>query len=186
MSNNPITSILNTREGCLRFPQQASDLIKQLSLSGLIAGLTSAQFDRGVVLAYPQQAADIIQDAVYTSNLITNGAFDTDSDWTKGVGFTIANGIANRVAAGSASTLSQAITVTPTESYVVIFNILAISGGSVNAKLIGGTDVSGATKSTPGFYKETLIADTGNITFAINTSALGVTCQIDNVIVLPA
>lgn len=186
MPANPITSVLTTREGCLRFPEQASDLIKQFSLSGLIAGLTSAQFDRSVVLAYPQQAADIIQSQLYTSNLITNGAFDTDASWTKGLGFTIANGQCTRASAASVSTLSQAITVTATNSYKVIFNILSISGGSVNAQLLGGTTVSGAVKSTPGIYSVTLVAVTGNITFAINTSAAGVLCVIDNVIVIPA
>ena len=45
----------------------------------------------------------------YGSELITNGGFDTDSNWTKGTGWTIANGKATQ--SGGTGQLSQSISI---------------------------------------------------------------------------
>jgi hypothetical protein len=44
----------------------------------------------------------------YGAELVTNGTFDTDSDWTKGTGWTISGGAASKVT-GVSSGLNQAI-----------------------------------------------------------------------------
>jgi len=45
------------------------------------------------------------------TNLVTNGTFDTDTDWTKGTGWTIGSGVATH--AGSAHYLDQTLGYTP-------------------------------------------------------------------------
>ena len=44
------------------------------------------------------------------TNLVTNGTFDTDTDWTKGTGWTIGSGVATH-AAGTASSFTQSVLV---------------------------------------------------------------------------
>ena len=48
--------------------------------------------------------------------LITNGTYDTDSDWTKGTGWTISGGKAN-FNTTSNSTISQDLSITPGTTY---------------------------------------------------------------------
>jgi hypothetical protein len=64
------------------------------------------------------------------TNLVTNGGFDTDTDWTKGTGWTIAAGVASK-AAGTASNLSQetnAVEVKVGLKYLVSFDMTRTAG----------------------------------------------------------
>jgi hypothetical protein len=47
----------------------------------------------------------------YGSELITNGNFETDSDWNKGAGWSINNGKANAISVGSGISLSQSSSI---------------------------------------------------------------------------
>ena len=59
------------------------------------------------------------------TELVVNGDFATDSDWTKGAGWTIANGIATLTAQGASSSLSSSnIAVTSGSIYKVVVNVL--------------------------------------------------------------
>lgn len=78
-------------------------------------------------------------------NLVTNGTFDADSDWTKGTGWSITGGAAVAVA-GSASNLSQTITPTAGETYVLTAAV-TVSAGSVQFKLAGANVGSAVTAS---------------------------------------
>jgi hypothetical protein len=61
--------------------------------------------------------------------LVTNGGFDTDSDWTPSGVATIANGVASIGSATSSSFYSQSI-VTNGKTYKVSFTVSNISGGN--------------------------------------------------------
>ena len=110
-------------------------------------------------------------------NLVVNGQFLADTDWTKGTGWTIANGVADcdgvQVAASS---LLQAITFVPTNSYRVSFRINVVSAGDVTP-VVGDTD--GTARSTVGTFTEIIIAGVGS-DFELEADALFVG-EIDNV-----
>ena len=75
----------------------------------------------------------------FGSELVTNGSFDADSNWSKGTGWSIANGKASKVA-GSAAELTQA-SVFPSGFLSKTFRItftLEVTAGSV--RLRAGTN----------------------------------------------
>lgn len=67
--------------------------------------------------------------------LLSNGGFDTDTVWTKGTGWTIADGKATVSAPTAGSTLKQPVTIIAGRSYVASFAISDYIGGSVRIRL---------------------------------------------------
>ena len=87
----------------------------------------------------------------------TNGGFATDTDWTKGTGWTIAAGVATK-ASGTASDIEQNQTVTNTVTYQTIFTISNITGGAIFVRLAG---TAGTSRSTNGTFIENIVAGAG-------------------------
>ena len=64
------------------------------------------------------------------SELVVNGNFATDSDWTKGTGWSIADGKA--VGVNASGILEQSISFTVLNKiYKISFSVLDLNGGSV-------------------------------------------------------
>jgi hypothetical protein len=101
------------------------------------------------------------------TDLVTNGTFATDSDWTKGTGWTIGSGTATH-AAGTASVLSQDVSPTDLEGYYLTFTVSGRSAGSVTPS-IGGTD--GTARSTNATFNETIHCGTGDDLLAFTCSS---------------
>lgn len=115
------------------------------------------------------------------AELVTNGGFDTNTDWTKGSGWTISGGKAERAAVADGSLISQAITVTAGAGYLFSYDIDAISGNS-NLRFFGGTTVLSANYTTTGTKTGILTAATGNTSLGIAMSTLATgTMTADNV-----
>jgi len=72
---------------------------------------------------------------VIGEELVTNGGFDTDSDWTKGTGWTISGGSANANIASGFHDIDQAIDVVEGTLYRVEFEITAYTSGGVTPYL---------------------------------------------------
>jgi hypothetical protein len=77
------------------------------------------------------------------TELVTNGAFGTDSDWTKDANWAISGGTATH-STGAADGISQTLSLTGGNGYLVEFDITGRTAGSVTATL-GGT--SGTARS---------------------------------------
>jgi len=107
------------------------------------------------------------------SELVTNGMFAADSDWTKGAGWTISGAAATKTA-GTASVLSQSISLTAGKLYFVTYQITR-TAGTVTARFTGGTTVAGISRSYRGSWVDELIAVTGNTTleFSADSSFAG-------------
>jgi hypothetical protein len=105
------------------------------------------------------------------SELITNGRFATDTDWTKGTGWTI-NTASKRAekTAGTASVLSGSISTTPGKFYFVTF-FATRTAGTITARFTGGTTVSGQARSVTGSWVELIRAESGNTTFELSADA---------------
>lgn len=115
------------------------------------------------------------------SEAVTNGRFAADTDWTKGTGWVIALGVATK-AAGVASTLSQAITLTP--GYYQLIYLLTRTAGTCVPQFTGGTTVSATSRAIGGSYIEILLAVSGNTTleFSADSSFVG---TVSNVTMAP-
>ncbi len=63
------------------------------------------------------------------SELVANGTFDTDSNWTKGTGWTISGGVAS--CSGGSANLTQSVSATVGTTYRVSFTITAYNSGAI-------------------------------------------------------
>jgi hypothetical protein len=122
---------------------------------------------------YPS-ANEPYQDAAYTGvDLVVNGIFAADSDWTKGAGWTIPGGnIAD--AAGALNTALSAIVapLTAGQRFLTGLRVAARSAGSI--KVSAGTTL-GTARSTLATFQESLMAAT---TGALAYTGTGFTGQI--------
>ena len=90
------------------------------------------------------------------SELVTNGAFDTDSDWIKGVGWAISGGRALWQEDVGWIFLKQVISITSGRTYRVSFTLQAIEDGGKVTVQVGGT--SGTQRTANDTYIEDLVA----------------------------
>lgn len=117
--------------------------------------------------------------SIYGPELANNPLFSSDSNWSKGVGWTIASGVASH-APGSQSAISQPLNFVAGHIYEVTYTITAISGGTVRARLFGSSSVNGTVRSTVGTYTQNLTAISASTDLdflATSTAAV----SIDNV-----
>jgi len=122
------------------------------------------------------------------TELVTNGSFATDTDWTKGAGWTIAAGVATATAALHGSSLDQSVGFVAGYTYTLTFDITGYSAGSLTiyaaAELGGGATLVGTSViSGDGSYALTFtVINTGNL---IVLQSMGIpdaaTYNIDNV-----
>ena len=109
------------------------------------------------------------QNALYGPNLVTNPLFLTDSDWTKGPGWTI-SGDGSAESDGTVGTLSQTVAITPGTDYLVR---VESKGTYVGLGVILGGVTPQETISVEG--NETFV-----ITAAIGASVIGLSVAILN------
>lgn len=118
---------------------------------------------------------------IYT-NAVSTPTFATDTNWTKGTGWTISAGTAN-AAAGSGSSLTQDLTLDVGQEYSITIDAVR-SSGSFTVKMEGVT--LGASISASGAVRRDFVAQGSlnqTLEFAKDAAFAG---SLDNVIVLPA
>ncbi len=115
-------------------------------------------------------------------DVIVNGTFDTDANWTKGTGWTIdtANSNVAEKAAGTASTLAAIVAPLTTGGwYKYTFDIVSITAGTFYASLGAAT---GPSRSVVGTYSISARALSTSVGLYASALANG---TVDNVIVQP-
>ena len=112
---------------------------------------------------------------------VTNGNFATDSDWTKGNGWSIENGKANADTIGNFLNLWQSNVFTVGKKYSYSFTITDYTQGSVRFTQ-SGYDISGL-KNDIGIYTGTFISTNTALYIQGKDSFIG---SIDNVSVKEA
>lgn len=134
----------------------------------------------GVIFNGCECIDDMVRNATtFSYNLIRTPTFATDTDWTKGTGWSITSGV-GRAAAGSASDLSQTVAPLVTSTtYFVQFTVSNYSGGTIVAKC--GTQ-AGTSRSANGTYSEQITSNGTGFLFTKDASGA---FDIDNVIVYP-
>ncbi len=114
------------------------------------------------------------------AELLTNGAFAADTNWTKGTGWTIVLGIAEFAGVSGGAVMSQAVSGPSSVTYEITFTVLNWVAGTVTAELVGGTTVAGTARGASGTYTQQLTAPATFATFQFNGS-LGADIDVDNV-----
>jgi hypothetical protein len=112
--------------------------------------------------------------------LVTNGTFDTDSDWTKGTGWTIGSGVASCDGTQTDySTLQQLFALDTTKTYIVDIDFTR-SAGQIFLRF-GSTSSTGniANISASGSYRYTVSPTaTGGLTVFADANFFG---TVDNI-----
>ena len=109
--------------------------------------------------------------------LVTNGDFATDSNWTKGTGWTISGGKANSDGVSGASALYQNIgSPTIGKTYKIQFEVVNYTSGTLVAAYGGASATSVTSAGVFTFYVEATSTDanTSYLSYSFNGS-------IDNV-----
>ena len=110
------------------------------------------------------------------SELVTNGSFSTDSDWTKGAGWSISGGKARSTTSASSTYLTQTDILTADKTYKIIFTVSDYISGTVRAGVSGQ---EGASITANGTYTEYLTTNGTN--FSIKSQSGSFIGSIDNV-----
>ncbi len=103
---------------------------------------------------------DGLDDFALKTELVSTGDFATDTNWTKGTGWTIGAGVATH-AAGTASDIEQTVTLTEDVYYRVEFDVINRTAGSVTPK-VGGTSGTAIVADNTDI-KETIRAGSGSL-----------------------
>lgn len=113
---------------------------------------------------------------------VTNGSFTTDTAWTKGTGWTISGGTANKTS-GNQNALSQALTGIGTANRVFeITFTLTRTAGAVQVGFTGGSGSSlGPSYNASGTYTFLLIANSGNTTLSVLPTSTAFVGSIDDI-----
>lgn len=114
--------------------------------------------------------ADVDGDDTRT-NLLLTPDFASDTNWTKGAGFTISGGKAH-AAAGSASNMVQAYAFVAGTVYRNSFLLSAVTGGNISGRFFGTTTATPvAMTGTNGRKFGAAAANAGNNQYAFNKDA---------------
>ena len=92
----------------------------------------------------------------YGAELVTNGTFDTDSDWTKETGWTISGGKASYNGSAATSALYQNISAVSGTTYRVSFRVVNYVSGSVIAHLSNGSSAGASPLITTEYQSRSL------------------------------
>lgn len=97
-------------------------------------------------------------------NLVTNGTFDADANWTKGTGWSIGSGIATHAVSGSNGSLtSTSFTATALRFYKFVMDI--VNSAAVGAIVPGIGAGSGVTVNANGTHPSYIKAPTASAPF---------------------
>jgi len=122
--------------------------------------------------SFPVAGPDLVQGGTF-ADLVTNGAFGADTDWTKGAGWSIGAGVAT--ASTAATALSQNISAVAGRVYAVTYTITRSAGSVVVS--VGGT--AGASRNSNGTYTDVITAGSDGLLAFTGTGFSG---TVDDVI----
>jgi len=102
------------------------------------------------------------------SEQVTNGDFSTDSDWTKGIGWTISGGTANGTPASNTH-ISQGPNnwATTGKIYKTVYTVSNYQQGICKIQFSGGGTVSGTNRTANGTYTEYITATADHTTIRL-------------------
>ena len=153
------------------------------SLNASISNVSAKQVNGNPAIMTNQTSSDIENGSPY-ANLVQNGTFDTDSNWTKGTGWSIANGLASCDGSQSSSSLFyQNLGSLSGKTINISFTLSNYSAGHLTTAFFGASGTLDQQVSANGNYSFDIYIESGhngNTGFTANSSFVG---SIDNVTV---
>jgi hypothetical protein len=129
-------------------------------------------------------SSELVQNGNFSelgSELIVNGDFATDSDWTLATGWTINNSklVGNSIFGNAV----QDINFTNGKTYKVTFTISDYVKGKVRFQFTGGSTVNGTARDANGVYTQYIVATANHTDFKLRgvSDSGGFTGKVDNV-----
>ena len=132
------------------------------------------------------ERADVDYSSQYgsQSELVTNGTFAADSNWTKSTGWSITGGAAVATSAGSGVQIYQTVSgLTVGKKYRLSFEVSAFTSGSVKAYAISTTYSTSTLSATGSATVEFTATGTAHLVSVITQSA-STSLSVDNVSVV--
>ena len=123
------------------------------------------------------RAGNAVMTDGYGPELVTNGGFDSDSDWTLGTGFSIADGVLSVSNATNQSAQQQITDVVSGKTYVIQFTVSNYVSGSVRAQIGGATSFF----SSAGTHTGIVTATSTPQTLLLTVGGVAASFTIDNV-----
>jgi len=111
--------------------------------------------------------------------IVVNGGFDADTNWTKGTGWTIAGGVASSLGPGTSQTLTQTPPALPAGFYRTAFDVTALVTGNVQVRFTTTPSVAATPRTTTGSYAEYLLNATATVIAPFSSATANL--SIDNV-----
>lgn len=114
--------------------------------------------------------------------LLTNGDFATDTVWTKGLGWTIAGGVAAVASPGSNSLLSQAFVPIVGRTYYAVIVVSSFTAAALTIRftLAGATVTSSTAIGSSGTFTRVIVPSGTADSFSIVGSAAAI-ASVDSV-----
>ena len=134
-------------------------------------------FSRGTSATYVAKDG-LIKTAGIQPNIVTNGDFATDSDWTKGSGWSISGGKAVGSATGASLYQADGANYTSGKLYKITFEVSDYVSGSVRPEI---TNVAGSYVSSNGVFVQYITATSSPIGAELKGSTF--TGSVDNITV---
>ncbi len=140
------------------------------------------RFNRDSAATLVNSKGLIEQVGYFGPELVTNGDFATDSNWSKGTGWTISGGKANAVNASNQSLSQSTSSVLLNKKYRISFDVEYISG-SAKFQLVGGTTQDVVTITSSGSYVAEVVSNADKSSYRVKglTTGSGFNGSIDNV-----
>ena len=113
--------------------------------------------------------------------LVTNGTFDTDSDWTLDAASSIAGGVLSTAKTSAGEIASQAVSITSGKVYLIQYTVLSTDGEFLVPRLSGNSASSAPATTTTGTFSAVVTAVSDLDKFAFNIAGNGLTATIDNI-----
>ena len=120
-------------------------------------------------------------------NLVTNGGFDTDTDWTKPTGYSISAGVASYDGTGVlySKLSSGATSAVFGRRYIIGLTVSNLSASNISFGLATSSGVTfqdtTTAVSSDGTYTHTQVADETTSTISIQNNTAAQTFDLDNV-----
>jgi len=128
-------------------------------------------------------SSELVQNGDFSelgSELVTNGTFNTDINWTKGGGWIISDGKAQRSAQSGSTSIYQSVSFVAGKTYKIQYD-LDISAGEFNIRISGGTLIATTGRTTSGTYAEYIVANSGNNVLNLRANNAAFVGSVDNV-----
>jgi len=143
--NQTITIVANSTNSCFLFPRQYNS-----AASVFIKNIKVQEVQGNPAIMTNQTSSDIENGSPY-ANIVQNGTFDTDSDWTKQGTWVISSGKASSTSVNNGASLYQDKTLIVGNRYKIEYTITDYTSGELKCRL--GNNYGAGRTSTGTFIE---------------------------------